>query len=236
MKKCPPGVICIENISFFYIFTSILIIGFLLWWSFSTSSFAKNNQSYKIYNTSQPNFPYNNVEILSQDTSDVLLDPYEPPLRDERYINNDSLIIGGNGSIQVNTIPITLSKNKGYGNGYGHIPINIPGNPNTIVDAEFRQVGILKPPGEINVNKGASILPLLGRPIDNRRDVWQYYTISNQHNNVKLPIIYRGKNAMNEYGVDKIFGKDENVLIEGIGEKYKATLYENDTIRYLPFV
>ena len=233
MKKCPPGVICIENISFFYILTSFLIIGFLLWWSFTKKS-NRSYQSYQIY-TPQTNIPYNNVEILSQDTSDVLLDPYEPPLRDERYINNDSLIFGGNGSIQVNSLPITLSK-KMPGTGYGHIPINIPGNPNTIIDAEFRQVGILKPPGEINVNKGASILPLLGRPIDNRRDVWQYYTISNQHNNVKLPIIYRGKNAMNEYGVDKIFGKDENVLIEGIGEKYKATLYENDTIRYLPFV
>ena len=74
----------------------------------------------------------------------------------------------------------------------------------------------------------------MGRILFSRRDLWNYYTISNQHNNVKLPISVKGKSALNENGVDKIYNGD-TVYVEGVNDAYKVTIYDNDTIRYLPF-
>jgi hypothetical protein len=75
----------------------------------------------------------------------------------------------------------------------------------------------------------------MGRPLFTNRDKWQYYTISNQHNNVKLPISFKGKSGLNDYGVDQIFNGD-TIYVEGYNEAFRVTVYENDTIKYLPFI
>jgi hypothetical protein len=93
-------------------------------------------------------------------------------------------------------------------------------------------MGIMTPLNGISKD---NILPLMGRPLFTNRDKWQYYTISNQHNNVKLPISFKGKSALNDYGVDQIFSGD-TVYVEGHNDAFKTTVYENDTIKYLPFV
>ena len=93
---------------------------------------------------------------------------------------------------------------------------------------QYRQVGILTP---LNGKETNNILPLMGRHI--RRGQWNYYTISNQHNNVKLPISLRGKSALGERGVDEISNGD-SVFVEGVFDAYKATVYDNDTLRYMP--
>jgi hypothetical protein len=72
----------------------------------------------------------------------------------------------------------------------------------------------------------------MGRPLFVKRDKWQYYTISNQHNNVKLPIIFNKKNALNDYGIDQLYTGDV-VYVEGYKQSFTATIYENDTTRYL---
>ena len=113
----------------------------------------------------------------------------------------------------------------------GRVPINISTNPGA-VDASYRQVGILTP---INGSKKNSILPLMGRPVFVNRNKWQYYTISDQHNNVKIPISRKGKSCTNEYGCDYIYNGD-TVYAEGYNEVFKATVYDNDTMRYLPFL
>jgi hypothetical protein len=153
-----------------------------------------------------PNVPYNNLPPPVP--GDVLLDPYIPPLRDERYLVPS-----------LNYIPP------------GAVPINISTNPGA-VDTNYRQVGILTP---LNSSSKDSILPLMGRPLFTNRDKWQYYTISNQHNNVKLPISKSGRSCTNEYGCDKIYNGD-TVYIEGVNDAYKVTIYDNDVIKYLPFV
>ena len=75
----------------------------------------------------------------------------------------------------------------------------------------------------------------MGRPLYSRRDKWQYYTISNQHNNIKLPILVKGKSALIEYGVDALYDGDV-VVIEGMDAAYKVSIYDSDTIRYLPAI
>jgi hypothetical protein len=204
MKKCQPGVICIENITLFFIIVIIILILYIIYSSLSGSTekiVVTENTGVNSW-FGMPNYPYNNLQ------KDVLLDPYVAPLRDERYIIP-----------QINMIPP------------GKVPINISTNVGA-VDTSYRQVGILTP---LNGTSKDNVLPLMGRPLFSNRDMWQYYCISNQHNNVKLPIKVNGKNASTEYGVNKLFGGD-TVYLEGANETYKTTIYENDVIKYLPFI
>ena len=94
----------------------------------------------------------------------------------------------------------------------------------------YTQVGILTP---LNGRETNNILPLMGHAVCRRRDLWNYYAVSNQHNNVRLPISVKGRSATNERGVDKIYSGD-SVYVEGANETYKATVYDTDTIRYMP--
>ena len=75
----------------------------------------------------------------------------------------------------------------------------------------------------------------MGRPVNTARDYWQYYSMSDQNNSVKLPLIRNGKSCTNEYGCPKIY-KGDNIYVEGYNDAFKTTVYENDTIKYLPFV
>ena len=110
------------------------------------------------------------------------------------------------------------------------VPINVPTNIGS-VNTNYRQMGILTPLNESSTDK---ILQLMGRPLIVNRDKWQYYTISNQHNNVKLPIIFKKKNGLNDYGVDQIYTGDI-VYVEGYKQSFTATIYENDTIKYINY-
>lgn len=218
MKKCPPGVICIENITM----VLVIIICFIILYGIhshmnKTPNVHVNNNERIIIKEKQeqspgygsgygfgfgsgygfftrPNYGYTNLP------GDVLMNPYVPPLRDERY-----------------GIPVA------------GIPINIPTNPGS-VDTSYRQVGLLTP-----IQGPNKILPLMGRPLFVNRDKWQYYTMSDQNNSVKLPLIRNGRSCTNEYGCDKLYSGDR-VFVEGYNDGYKITMYENDTIRYIPYL
>jgi hypothetical protein len=206
MKKCPPGVICIENLSMFFMIICIIIVVYLIYKNMSSQNIVVNNQpSEKIvikdtqrenvgggfFGGFLPSWPYTNLP------SDPLLNPYAPPLRDERYF-----------------VPINVQTN------IGAVPEN----------TSYRQLGILTA-----TNSKGSILPLMGRPVFTNRDKWQYYTMSDQNNSVKLPVSRNGKSCTNEYGCDRLFNGD-TVYIEGLNEPYRVTVYDNDTIRYLPAI
>ena len=214
MKKCPPGVICIENYSMFFLFICVIIIVYLIYNNIKGQSIVVNNsptEKIVIKDTQRentgvgsfiPSWTYTNLP------SDPLLNPYAPPLRDERYF------IPGYNNIPPGAVPINMSTNIGA------------------VDTTYRQLGILTPTNSSNKD---SIVPLMGRPLFTNRDKWQYYSTSNQHNNVKLPVSRAGKSCTNEYGCDRLYNGD-TVYVEGMNEAYKITMYDNDTIKYLPFV
>ena len=218
MKKCPPGVICFENVTIFFI-GFILIIFF--YWYFNVHN--NWNKTVRNSNTARdttnitrqneiiisqiPSYPYTNL-VPPPIPGDVLLNPYVPPLRDERYLIP-----------QLNLVPP------------GTIPINVSTNVGA-VDTSYRQVGMLNP---LNKQNKDNILPLMGRPVFTNRDKWQYYTIGNQFNSIKLPVIVKGRSGSNEYGVDRLNNGD-TVYIEGLNDTYRVTVYDNDTIKYLPFI
>ena len=210
-KKCPPGVICIENVTMFFLVMIILIIVYLIYISF----FKRENSQKIVVNVDkqsdpgyiinqQPNYPYNNIPV-----NDVLMNPYVPPLRDERYFVPEVF------PIRRGMVPINVSTNSG------------------VVDTNYRQMGILTPLH--NTSKRDKILPLMGRPLMVSRDKWQYYTMSDQNNSVKLPIIHKGRSCTNEYGCDQLYNGDR-VYVEGYNQAFKITIYENDVIKYIPYL
>jgi len=193
MKKCPPGVICIENITLFILFSIVAIIVYLIHSKYTKSD--KQNITVDVrQESSAPGLGY-----------DVLLNPYSPPLRDDRYLPN---------------------------RGLRNMPINVQTNIGA-VDTSYRQVGILTPIKNTQDTPTNKILPLMGRPLFTNRDKWQFYTMTK--NNIKLPVSRNGKSGTSEYGCDNIYNGD-TVYVEGYNDAFRATVYDNDTMRYIPSI
>ncbi len=211
MKKCPEGVICIENITLSILFLVIIIFVFIYSSNNKQSSNTSNSEKIIIKENGSTNgfgfFPRYNYGYTNL-PNDILLNPYTPPLKDERYI------VPNGEFIPTGSVPINVSTNIGA------------------VETNYRQLGILTP---LNGTSKDNILPLMGRPLFTSRQKYQYYTTSNQQNNIKLPVSVKGRSGTNEYGVDEVFNGD-TVYIEGINEPYKVTVYDNSVIKYIPFI
>ena len=218
MSRCPPGVICFENFTFTFVIIALFVIIYIVYNRQFGSNGSKQQHNMNISNTGsnmgsnmgsnigidvsslfglfpRPSYSFSNVQ------NDVLMNPYAPPLKDERVIMTNDV--------------------------RGGIPINI----NTrAVDTNYRQVGLLK-----RMNGQEMLLPLMGRPLYVGRDKWQYYTMSDSNNQIKLPVSFKSKSCTSEYGCDEISNGD-TVYIDGLNATFQVTMYDNATMRYLPFV
>jgi hypothetical protein len=204
MKKCPPGVICVENITLVILFSILAIVLYLIYSKYSNSNANSNpkNQSLEKQNITVDVRQESSVPSLGYD---VLLNPYTPPLRDDRYLPQ-------------------------Y--GLRNFPINVQTNVGA-VDTSYRQVGILTPTKNTNDTPTNKILALMGRPLFTNRDKWQFYTMTK--NNIKLPVSRNGKSGTSEYGCDNIYNGD-TIYVEGYNDAFRATIYDNDTMRYIPSI
>ena len=113
-----------------------------------------------------------------------------------------------------------------FRSSYG-IPINVQTRG---LNTAYRQVGILT-----RINGVETILPIMGRPLHVNRNKWQYYTMSDKNNSVKLPISRNGKSCTTEYGCDCLYNSD-SVYVEGYNDAFKVTMYDNESPRYIPFL
>jgi hypothetical protein len=138
--------------------------------------------------------------------NDVLMNPYQAPLRNDRYFPS----LGG-----------------AFGGDPRGMPINVPTQS---VDSAYRQVGILT-----RLNGPEMILPLMGRPLFSNRDKWNFYTMSDKNNMIKLPVTNKGRSCTNEYGCDNLYNGD-TVYVEGYNDAFKVTVYDNQVMRYIPFL
>ena len=200
MRKCSKNKLCIDNyIVYFLIICLFFSILFICnnYKIFSNNTkkvkFNENNNQYLYYNKNYDNIDKNNK-------IDVLLNPYTPPLRDDR-INNQSF------------------------NNVNNIPINIPTQS---VDTNYRQIGLLT-----RVNGPETILPLMGRPLFTNRDKWNFYTMNDKNNMIKLPITFKNKSCTSEQGCDNLYDGD-TVYVEGYSDIFRVTMYDNNTLRYIP--
>jgi hypothetical protein len=254
-KKCIPGVICIENMTLFVLV--LLLIGVVYFYyvyfvgsvyhrvytHINSSNAAKTWQSSFPTNSASsaviltpptalpvvyPNNPTsgNSVNTLNlggtQKHTTPISDPYSPPLTFDSSIFTVSKLFS-NGSSDIWSSPAVPTSANGF------IPINIRTNS---VETEYRQVGILTKNG----HHENTILPLMGRSLRNGRDKWQYYSMSNSAGsiNTKLPISVNGRSCTGEYGCDSISNGD-TVYVEGYNDTFRATIYENGLLSYLPF-
>ena len=221
-NRCPPGVLCIENMTLFFIFIILIILAFIGYQILNknstkivniknlTSSSNLDNTNRKQGLFPRPSFSFSNVE------NDVLLNPYEAPLRDNRIFPNSGVEF------------------------QNRIPINVPTQS---YDTTYRQVGILTR----HSGEKETILPLMGRPLITNRDKWNFYAMSDKNNMIKLQVSIANngsvrpcggtnyKNCMNSNGCNDLLNGDL-VKVDGYNDLFKVTTYENDTPRYIPFI
>jgi hypothetical protein len=245
VKKCPPGIICVENNTMYIILGSLLVGVIITYISVYLSEKRINKEHNQEDNTSLYT-KYNKYNYNKYNMFNVLKDMKFPS-----PFNLDFVPKFGSGITYANDIlnnPYTPPlKNDNIYTSYGDvrpdIPVfneMIPINVNTRhYDSSYRQVGILTPVsgghgGHGNMLKD-NIIPLMGRPLDRSRDKWNFYTINNSNNNIKLPIVNKGKSCTNEYGCDNLYNGD-SIYVEGLKQPFKVTMYDNDTMKYLPFV
>lgn len=148
MRKCEPGVICIENVTLFFI---IIICAVIFYVIHKSTNNPENNTNARIKEFIPIMPPY----ILQQDPllrPDVLMNPYTPPLRDDSYSSR----------LMMPQRDFNISTNVGAVNtSYRQVGILTPNKKDDI--------------GDTSTN---TILPLMGRPLYTNRDKWQFYTMT----------------------------------------------------------
>lgn len=139
---------------------------------------------------------------------DVFYDIYQPPLRDDNCSKNASRDMRDMG-----------------------MPINV--QTQHCSNASYRQVGILTRQGLPPDSQNETILPLFGRPLIVRRDKWNFYSVNDKNNMIKLPVTINGQSGTNEYGCDNVYDKDL-VYVKGFNKPFIFTAYDEEYIRYIP--
>jgi hypothetical protein len=241
-RKCPPGVICFENttIVVFLVITGIIL--YLAYMQFNKNSdgamygsMSTTSGTRTIYDTDPsrsgvytypPGHGGNFLNLIprhggggggyTRGPADVLLNPYTPPLRDSQYI----------GGMGVNSIGLSGGDMGGGGGGIV-IPINVPTRS---VNSSYRQVGILT-----RVNGPETILSLMGRPLFPSQDKWQFYTMSDKNQSVKLPVTNKKRSCTSDMGCDNIYNGD-TIYVEGYNDAFRATIYDNAIQYSIPYV
>lgn len=211
-SKCPPGVICIENMTLGFISVITIIIAYIGYKHFAaTITISANMQNMQNMQNTQnthsnadktglfpsPSYSFSNIK------EDVLLNPYQAPLRDN-----------------------SVGQHANSNNAVNRVPINIQTQS---YDTNYRQIGILT---RVSNNK-ETILPLMGRPLITNRNKWNFYSMSEANQFLKIPVTYNGKNCMGEYGCDDLSTGDI-VNVEGYNDSFKVTTYESNSPKYLP--
>jgi hypothetical protein len=208
VKKCVPGILCVENYTL--LFFGLLIIAILYFMNIKYNqnlTKTHNCGCNKMSCTMCSN--HNSSELIpflgnshNNRENDVLLNPYSPPLRDDRILNNT--------------------------NYNGHkIPINVATQS---VSSPYRQIGILT-----RVNGEETMLPLMGRPLFSNRDKWNFYTMNDKNGMIKLPISFRNKSCTSSQGCDNLYNGD-TVFVEGYSDTFRVTIYDNNTMEYIPYL
>lgn len=226
VNKCPPGIICVENNTMYFILVA-LFVGIVIVWistnkhnSHDVKSVHREDNRHTFLGFPSPF----NLDFIPKFGSgltyakDMLNNPYVAPLKNEN-------IYTSYGDVRPDVVL-----------HHGKVPINVSTRH---YDASYRQVGLLSPEAGGNGSHGntlrENLIPLMGRPLDRSRDKWNFYTINNSNNSIKLPIVHKGKSCTNEYGCDNLYNGD-TIYVEGLKQPFKVTMYDTDTMKYLPFV
>ena len=201
-RKCPPGVICIENMTLIFLIAGVSLAIYLLQYFEIKKRMPQIYPKISLSNLF-PSQPSVQPPMQHPMPTNILMNPLTPPLRNGNYMPKNSSDPRG--------MPVNV-RTQGY-----H-------------DAAYRQVGILTRDDGSDI-----ILPLMGRPIHTGRGKWQFYTMNDKNNMIKLPVSKNGKSCTGEYGCDDLYNGD-TVYVEGYKDVFKTTIYENDGPQYIPYL
>lgn len=235
-RKCPKGTFCIENMTLvgvMLIFTFLVGVAYKQMEKYyttskSTASREDNTQTSISHN---PHNPITRMSIVGgslppemavhqplhiQRPQDVLSDPRRPPLQDTQALYG------------LNRPPV-LSHQTAVGIMPINQPTQHPYHSSSARDMNYHQLGIL------TRKTGEKILPLMGRRSQTQRNNWQYYTMSDGNQAIRLPISKNGRSCTRDNGCDEVMNGD-TVYVEGYQEAFQATVYENDSPQYIPYL
>lgn len=198
-KVCPPGFICIENMTIVFLLVVLILAVFVLYKFVDTKS--QNQKEIVVVNSERNSLMPKVSSIFSMMPSNILMNPFAPPLKNGNFYDSRSSDPRG--------VPINVNT-RGFDSAYG-------------------QVGILT-----RMNGEEMILPVMGRPLYSNRSKWQYYTMSDKSNAIKLPMSHNGRSCTSEYGCDELSSGD-TVYVEGYNDAFKLTIYESSQPRYIPY-
>lgn len=173
---------------------------------------------------------YQQVSQSDAKTGDRNVVVLQEKSKDPYFTNPNYMMSRQRGEIYLNPYAPPLKHNFFFGNQgdvRGGVPINIP---TSHYDFHYRQVGILTRNGGHE-----TILALFGRPLHSNRNKWQYYTMTDKNNAIKLPVSKNGRSCTGEYGCDEIYDGD-SVYVEGYNDSFNATIYDTAEPRYIPFI
>jgi len=199
--KCLPNMFCVKNTTILFIVILVIIAGYFM---YSKYYIAEKVVTMQMPQQMPPITQITPMFVQGSGNSDILENPYAPPLRNDGYFSGISGISG----ISEIMMPIN---------------VRTQGPP---INTNYRQVGLLT-----RINGKETILPLMGRPLLKNRDKWQFYTMSDKNNSVKLPISFKKKSCTSEYGCDNIYNGD-TVYVEGYKDAFQATIYDNAVVEY----
>lgn len=237
---CPPSAWCFEHNTLLYGVIIVLLIA-LVYFFIKSDTFKNIRTNMTDTNTTEItnvyNYP-NNINASSNESSNSATiypphgthtanytNPFAPPLKPNHYFMTGKSLdirdmnVSMNDNVQVSNMNST--------NNQSGVPINVKTSHR---DVNFAQVGILT-----NGDNGETILPLFGRPLATNRNRWQYYTMNDKFQTIKLPVTNKNRSCSGEYGCEEVFEGD-NINVKGFNQSFKATIYESNTPEYIPYV
>ena len=209
-RKCKSDFICISNVNL--LFFIIIILGGYLFYITNPRFSSENSKSKEVVHVNQN-------RNSSLERNNTLMSNFFP--MGFTNLSSDVLIDPYVAPLRdARVFPINSSDIRG-------IPINIRTQG---YNTNYRQVGILTRNGGQE-----TMLPLMGRPLMANRDKWQFYTINDKFNGIKLPVVSKGKSCTNEYGCDDLMN-GEDVYIQGYKDTFKVTMYDTNLPEYIPYI
>lgn len=157
----------------------------------------------------------------SSNSSNRNYNSYITPFLGNGYSNKENDVL-------LNPYSAPLRDDRIYNNSNYSGPklaINIPTQS---INTEYRQIGILT-----RVNGPETILPLLGRPLFTNKDKWNFYTMNDKNGMIKLPLRFKNKSCTSSQGCDNVYSGD-TVYVEGYSDIFRVTVYDNNTLEYIP--
>ena len=205
-NKCPPHTLCI-NKTFITAITISTIVVSLLYHYFARSKMytSKTDMHTNEVNPTQLHVPVQdkiNYNVFTYThPSDTFHSVYKPPIQENPYVEDIS----------------------------SRLNVNIP---TSFRPPEYRQVGILtRIDPKDQERERETILALFGRPTHKSGSKWQYYTMTDKSQHIKLPIVSKNKTCTTSYGCDELF-TDDTVFVQGYNDPFKITMYDVETMYY----